>query len=77
MTRRVDYPQPRDFAGDGIHSHDSRLDREATFAERAKSRQLRGRLLQDGERTYTAYSLDELIEIDSLATHGRPGHLFG
>jgi hypothetical protein len=43
----------------------------------AKDRVLRGRLTQDGERTYTAYSADELIEIDSKLTRGRPGHLFG
>ena len=42
--------------------------------EKAKDRRLRGRMIQDGERSYLAYSADELIEIDSLATHGRPGH---
>ena len=41
--------------------------------ENARARLLRGRLLKDGERTYRAYSADELIEIDSLAHHGRPG----
>ena len=42
--------------------------------EKAKDRRLRGRMIQDGERSYMAYSADELIEIDSLARHGRPGH---
>lgn len=42
---------------------------------RAKTpiRRLSQRIIQDGERTYRAYSADELIEIDSLAHHGRPG----
>ena len=42
--------------------------------EKAQDRRLRGRMIQNGERSYMAYSADELIEIDSLATHGRPGH---
>ena len=42
--------------------------------EKARPRVLNKRLIQDGERSYMAYSADELIEIDSLATHGRPGH---
>lgn len=52
-------------------------ERDWKSAERAPERHLSKRLIQDGERRYTAYSLDELIEIDSLASHGRPGHLFG
>jgi hypothetical protein len=43
----------------------------------APDRRRSQRLVLDGERRYVAYSLDELIELDSLATHGRPGHLFG
>ena len=39
----------------------------------APNRRLSSRLVSDGERTYRAYSADELIEIDSLAHHGRPG----
>lgn len=75
MTRATDYPQPRNFPGDGIHTSrvQAMLDREAERAEKARQRTLRGRLVQDGERTYHAYSADELIEIDSLAHHGRPG----
>ena len=41
--------------------------------EKAQLRRLQHRLVQDGERTFHAYSADELIEIDSLAHHGRPG----
>ena len=41
--------------------------------EKARRRRLQRRLVVDGERTYTAYSADELIEIDSIAHHGRPG----
>ena len=51
----------------------ARLERDARKAARAKSRQLNARLVQDGERTYTAYSLDELMEIDSELDAGRPG----
>lgn len=57
-----------DFPGDGV-----RVERPVDGGEKARSRVLRGRLVQDGERTYHAYSADELIEIDSLASHGRPG----
>lgn len=41
--------------------------------EKAPRPMLQHRLVQDGERTFHAYSADELIEIDSLAHHGRPG----
>jgi hypothetical protein len=61
-------PQLRDFLGDGLV-----LDKAVEGGEKAPRRVLRSRLLQDGERTYHAYSADELIEIDSLAHHGRPG----
>jgi hypothetical protein len=40
---------------------------------RARRLVMARRVVQDGERTYHAYSADELIEIDSLAHHGRPG----
>lgn len=43
---------------------------------KAPSRLLKRRLVTDGERTYTAYSADELLEIDSQAHHGRPGMLY-
>jgi hypothetical protein len=49
------------------------LERDAKKAARAKSRRLTTRLIQDGERRYAAYSLDELIEIDSEMDAGRPG----
>ena len=54
-------PEPR-LVGKPVHG-----------GEKAKDRRLRGRMIQDGERSYMAYSADELIEIDSLAHHGRPG----
>jgi hypothetical protein len=59
----------RDFPGDGFHV----VEKPVESVEKARQRLLRGRLVQDGERTYHAYSADELIEIDSLAHHGRPG----
>lgn len=68
IGRPLNYPPIRDFPGDGI-----RGERLVEGGEIAQRRRLRGRLLKDGERTYTAYSADELIEIDSLAHHGRPG----
>ncbi len=67
---RVSYPrnyQPA-FPGDGI-----RVEKAVQGGDKAKQRRLRGRLIQDGERSFHAYSADELIEIDSLAHHGRPG----
>lgn len=68
MGRPLSYPPLRDFPGDGVH-----VERLVEGGKTAQRRGLRGRLLKDGERTYTAYSADELIEIDSLAHHGRPG----
>ena len=62
MTSHVDFP------GDGI-----RVDKLVEGGDKARARVLRGLLIQDGERTYHAYSAEELIEIDSLAHHGRPG----
>ena len=44
--------------------------------QKSRPRLLGKRIVQDGERTYTAYSADELIEIDSLAHHGRPGQAY-
>ena len=44
--------------------------------QKAPDRRLTRRLYQDGERTYVCYSADELIELDSLAKHGRPGHTY-
>ncbi len=42
--------------------------------EKAPRRRLRARLVQDGERTYAAYSANELIEIESLTRNSyRPG----
>jgi hypothetical protein len=59
----------RDFPGDGIH-----VEKAVEGGEKARQRILRGRLIQDGERSYRAYSADELIEIDMQAHHNRrPG----
>lgn len=66
---RLDFPTQRDFDGDGV----PRPGREPEGGTPAPRRLLRDRLVKDGERTYHAYSADELIEIDSLAHHGRPG----
>ena len=68
MTSRI-------LRGELIHRTGKPVD--TTEAERAGTRLLRRRLIQDGERTYRAYSADELIELDNLAHHGRPGHLHG
>jgi len=57
-----------DFPGDGIH-----IEKAVEGGEKARGRRLRARLTQDGERSYYAYSADELIEIDGQAHHGRPG----
>ena len=81
MTRRSDYPVPRDFGGDGLRVARNRwaldantnAERDFASARRAPHRPIHRRLLQDGERTYQAYSLDELLEIESQAHHGRPG----
>jgi hypothetical protein len=62
------YRQP-DFLGDGLV-----VDKAVEGGQKSHRRRLGSRLVQDGERTYTAYSADELIEIDSIAHHGRPGH---
>jgi len=55
----------------------SRAERDFSKAKRAQGRRLTKRLVQDGERRYTAYSLDELIEIQSQSEMGRPGHFGG
>jgi hypothetical protein len=66
-------PFNRDFVSDGLPKNNWRLERDAARAERTSGRRLRGRLVSDGERTYRAYSADELIAIDGEAHHGRPG----
>src|SRR5689334_10892786 len=57
-------------AGRGVWN--SAAERDFDKAERAVGRRLNKRLVADGERTYRAYSLDELIEIASEAEMGRP-----
>lgn len=69
MSIPANYPGERDFPGDGM-----RQDRGVAGGTPARRRLLRRRIVEDGERTYVAYSADELIEIESLANHGRPGH---
>ena len=49
---------------------------DTSRVRRAQSTRLRKRLLTDGERTYTAYSVNELLEIESQSDRARPGHLF-
>lgn len=59
----------RDYRGDGV-----RVERPVEGGEKALHRVLRRRMVVDGERTYSAYSADELIELDNLARHDRrPG----
>ena len=56
-------------SGDGMY-----VDKPVYGGEKAKRRILRKRFVQDGERSYAAYSADELIEIDMQAHHHRrPG----
>ena len=50
---------------------------DTSKARRVESKRLRARLLTDGERTYTAYSANELLEIESQADQARPGHFLG
>ncbi len=50
---------------------------DTSRAKRAPSQRLRHRLLADGERTYTAYSANELLEIESQSDRARPGHFLG
>ncbi len=50
---------------------------DTSKAKYAQSKRLRHRLLADGERTYAAYSANELLEIESQADRARPGHFFG
>ncbi len=65
MTLPLDFQR---FPGDGLY-----VEKAVEGGEKSAWRLLRRRIVQDGERTYTAYSADEFIEIDSLAHHGRPG----
>jgi hypothetical protein len=51
-----------------------RLDRVASSAERAKLRQVRQRRLEQGRRTYIAYSAHDLLAGDHEV--GRPGHSY-
>lgn len=65
------WPKPRSFSivGDGI-----RMEAEVTGGKPARARRLRRNLVVDGERTYHAYSADELLEIENQASHyRRPG----
>lgn len=48
-------------------------ERDAVSAQRVMPRRVFPRVFRDGEKRYVAYSADEVIEIDSLAHHGRPG----
>jgi hypothetical protein len=47
---------------------------DTTNATLARRRRISKRIVQDGERTYTAYSADELIALESYGDMGRPGH---
>jgi hypothetical protein len=60
----------RDFVGDGM-----RVIRPLPLdsVEKYARRRLMRRLVEDGERRYTAYSAEELLEIDSRSAHARPG----
>lgn len=51
----------------------SPAERDFPKAKRVPKRRISQRLAQDGERRYTAYSLDELLAIESEANFGRPG----
>jgi len=50
---------------------------DTSKARRVQQARLMRRLLADGERTYAAYSANELIEIESQADRARPGHPLG
>jgi hypothetical protein len=77
MARHIDWEQairiPAQFRAHDLN--DRAID--TSNARYAKAQRLRRRLLADGERTYTAYSAHELLEIDSQADRARPGHPLG
>ena len=61
----------------GVRINLTRAERDAATARRVQSRRLYRHLLTDGERTYSAYSANELLEIESQADRARPGHPLG
>ena len=60
-----------------LHGDETHYNLDISQARYAESKRLRRRLLADGERTYAAYSANELLEIESQADRARPGHPFG